>query len=193
LNSLIAAGGLGPARALWGELAAGDAQGTLVWNGGFESDGLKDFVQFDWSFGRSEYARFAMDTAVAHSGSRSLRIEFAGLDTTKLDNEIRQLVIVRPGARYSLECYAKSSGLETPEGPRVVVSTSSSPVWIATSEPVAQGSNDWQRLAVEFVAPQIASGATSAVYVSIKRKPKFSYDEPTRGTVWFDGFLLKEQ
>lgn len=193
LNSLIAAGELGPARDLWSEMAGGDRQSTLVWNGGFESDLLKDFAQFDWSFGRSEYARFAIDAAVAHSGSRSLRIEFIGRDTTQLDNEIKQLVTVRPGARYSLECYAKASELETPEGPRVVVSNTASPAWIAASEPVAQGSGDWQRLAIDFVAPQTASGMTSAVFVSIKRKPKFSYDEPTRGTVWFDDFSLKEQ
>jgi len=193
LNSLIAAGELGPARDLWSEMAGGDRQSTLVWNGGFESDLVKDFAQFDWSFGGSEYARFAIDAAFAHTGSRSLRIEFVGRDTTQLDNEIKQLVTVRPGARYSLECYAKASELETPEGPRVVVSNSASPAWIAASEPVAQGSGDWQRLAVDFVAPQTASGPTSAVLVSIKRKPKFSYDEPTRGTVWFDDFLLKEQ
>jgi len=193
LNSLIAAGELGSARDLWSEMAGGGRQSALVWNGGFESDFLKDFAQFDWSFGRSEYARFSIDAAVAHSGSRSLRIEFAGLDTTQLDNEIRQLVTLRPGARYSLECYAKASELETPEGPRVVVSNSASPTWIAASEPVARGSGDWQRLAVDFVAPQPANGATTAVFVSIKRKPKFSYDEPTRGTVWFDDFSLKEQ
>ena len=193
LNALIAAGEIGRARALWNELPATERQGTLVSNGGFEADSSKDFAQFDWSFGRSEYARFAMDTAVAHSGSRSLRIEFVGLDTTRLDNEIKQLIPVRPGARYSLECYAKTSGLETPEGPRVVVSGPGSPDWIAASQPVAQGTNDWQRLSVDFVGPQVGNGATSAVYVSIKRKPKFSYDEPTRGSVWFDDFLLKEQ
>jgi hypothetical protein len=115
------------------------------------------------------------------------------LDTTRLDNEIKQLIPVRPGARYSLECYAKTSGLETPEGPRVVVSGPGSPDWIAASQPVAQGTNDWQRLSVDFVGPQVGNGANSAVYVSIKRKPKFSYDEPTRGSVWFDDFLLKEQ
>jgi tetratricopeptide (TPR) repeat protein len=193
LNALIATGELGPARDFWSDLAGADRQSTLVWNGGFELDLLKNFPQFDWSFGRSEYARFAIDTAVAHSGSRSLRIEFAGRDTTQLDNEIKQLVPVRPGARYTLECYAKTSELETPEGPRVVVANSASSAWIAASEPVAHGSGDWQRLAIDFVAPQSASGPTSAVFVSIKRKPKFSYDEPTRGTVWFDDFSLKEQ
>jgi tetratricopeptide (TPR) repeat protein len=191
LNSLIAAGEFGLARDLWGEIAGGDRQSTLLWNGGFESDPLKDFAQFDWSFAVSEFARFAMDTTVAHSGARSLRIEFAGRDTTRLDNEVRQLLSVRPGARYSLECYVKATELETPEGPRVVVSGSGPPVWLAASEPVVQGSTDWHRLVVDFVAPQSASGGTS-VFVSIKRKPKFSYDEPTRGTVWFDDFSLKE-
>jgi tetratricopeptide (TPR) repeat protein len=193
LNALIAAGELEPARDFWSDLAGADRQSTLVWNGGFEMDLLKNFAQFDWLFGRSEYARLTIDGAAAHSGSRSLKIEFAGRDTTQLDNEIKQLVPVRPGVRYTLECYAKTSELETPEGPRVVVANSASPVWIAASEPVSGGSGDWRRLAVDFVAPQSVSGGMSAVFVSIKRKPKFSYDEPTRGTVWFDDFSLKEQ
>jgi tetratricopeptide (TPR) repeat protein len=193
LNSLIAAGKVETARGLWSNLAGGDRQSTLIWNGGFESNIAKNPVQFDWSFGRSEYARLAIDAAVARTGSRSLRIEFTGRDTTQLDNEIKQLVVLRPGTRYSLECYAKTSGLESPEGPRVVVTDSVSPAWIAASEPVTQGSSDWQRLTVAFVAPQRASGSASTVFVSIKRKPKFSYDEPTRGTVWFDDFSMKEQ
>lgn len=191
LNSLIAAGELGPARRLWSEIA-GESESALVSNGGFESDVLKNFAQFDWSFSRSEYARFSIDAGVAHSGSRSLKIEFAGRDTTQLDNEVRQLVLVSPGVRYTLECFAKSGGLETPEGPRVVVTNSAS-AWIAASEPVDRGSGDWRRLATDFVAPPSANGGTSAVFISIKRKPKFSYDEPTSGVVWFDDFSLKEQ
>jgi len=190
LNLLIAAGELQAARDFWGEIAGGERQSLAVWNGGFESDLMKDFTQFDWQFGKSEYARLSIDPAVAHSGSRSLKVEFVGRDTTQLDNEIRQLVLVRPGARYALECYVKTNGLETPEGPRLVVANTT---WIAASEPVAQGSNDWQRLAVEFVAPPNPKNAMSAVYISLKRKPKFSYDEPTRGDLWLDDFSLKEQ
>jgi hypothetical protein len=193
LNSLIAAGQLETARDLWSEMSGGDRQSALIWNGGFEQDVLKNFSQFDWAFGRSEYARLAIDSNVAHSGSRSLRIEFAGRDTTQLDNEVKQLVPLRPGATYRLECYAKTSDLETPEGPRVVVTDSASTGWISASEAIPQGSNDWQRLTIDFVAPKSTSGGMSAVIVSIKRKPKFSYDEPTRGTVWVDDFSMKEQ
>lgn len=191
LNELIAAAKLEAARGLWSEMASAGSPATIVWNGGFESDFSKDFSQFDWSFGRSEYARLAIDAAVAHSGSRSLRIEFAGRDTTRLDNEIAQLVLVRPGASYTLQCFAKTRELQTPEGPRVVV-VNRSGSWIAASEPVPGGSNDWQRISVSFTAPPSADGV-AAVFISIKRKPKFSYDEPTRGIMWLDDFTMNEQ
>jgi tetratricopeptide (TPR) repeat protein len=193
LNSLIAAGKLETARELWIDFAETDKQPSLIWNGGFESDILKDLTQFEWSFGRTEYARFAIDTAVAHTGSRSLRIEFTGRDTTQLDTEIKQLVPLRTGARYRLEFYARSSGLESPEGPRVVITGNFSPKWIAASEPVAQGSTDWLPLIVDFVAPEAPNGDAIGVFVSIKRKPKFSYDDPTRGTVWFDDFSITQR
>ena len=193
LNSLVASGQVQLARDLWNETASGERQSTIIVNSGFELDLLKDFGQFDWQFARSEYARISVDPNVAHGGSRSLKIEFAGRDTTQLDNEVRQLVLLRAGARYVLECFVKTNGLESPEGPRLVVANMVNGSWVAASEPVAQGSGDWQRLSVDFVAPQSPNSGMSAVSVSIKRKPKFSYDEPTRGTVWFDDFSMKEQ
>lgn len=193
LNSLIAAGKFESASKLWCELAGRGDHPASISNSSFESDILRDFSQFDWNFGRSEYARLAIDAATARTGSRSLRIEFRDRDTTRLDEEIQQLVPVKPGARYRLECFVKTSGFESPEGPKVVVTDRSSPNWIAASEPVTQGSHDWQRMTFEFVAPQSSSGEMSAVVVSIKRKPRFSYDEPTRGTVWFDDFSMSEQ
>jgi hypothetical protein len=53
-------------------------------------------------------------------------------------------------------------------------------------------SAEWRRLALEFETPQSASGR-SAILVSIKRKPKFSYDESTRGVVGFDDFAMSER
>jgi len=193
LNSLIAAGKLETARNLWADLAGGEPAATFIWNGGFESEITKALVQFEWIIGRSEYARLSIDPAVAHAGSRSLRIEFTGRDTTQLDNEIKQLVPLRAGMPYRLECYVKATGLETPEGPRVVLADSATSKLIAASEPVPQGSTDWQRVNVDFVAPDSANGGAVGIIVSIKRKPKFSYDEPTRGTVWFDDFSIKER
>jgi len=188
LNSLIGSGKFEAARNLWGDMTGADRRASIVWNGSFESDVQKDFNQFDWSFGRSEYARLSFDSNVAHTGSRSLKIEFIGRDTTQLDNELKQLVAVRPGVRYVLECYARTGDLNTPEGPRLVV-TDVSGSWVAVSESIGEGTNDWRRLSIEFVLP---ATARSAVFVSIKRKPKFSYDEPTSGTIWLDDFSMRE-
>jgi hypothetical protein len=189
LNALIAAGNLGLARELWLSLMGeGNATGSLIYNGGFESDILKNFSQFDWTLGASEYAYVRLDRAVRHSGERALKIEFVGRDTTALNDEIRQLVIVRPGGHYRIECYIKSDRLETPEGPRVVV-TDRAGNWLASSEAVAEGTSDWQPVALAFVAPAVAEGS-SAVYVTVKRRPKYAYDNPTKGTVWLDDFTM---
>jgi hypothetical protein len=50
-------------------------------------------------------------------------------------------------------------------------------------------SDDWQKLTVSFVAP----ANQAAVTLAIVRIPKFSYDDPTRGTIWFDDFTLVER
>jgi tetratricopeptide (TPR) repeat protein len=192
IETLIAKGELSLARYCWAStMSANDAaqSQSLIWNGGFESDTLKGFAQFDWIINRNDYARPGIDSSAAHSGSRSLRIEFAGRDTTRLDGEIKQLIVVRPGGRYRLECYGKSESLVTPEGPRLVVIDAASQAEIAASDPIAAGSSDWHCIAIEFVAPQ----AARAVLVKIKRVPRFSYDDPTKGTVWFDDFTLTEQ
>jgi tetratricopeptide (TPR) repeat protein len=164
-----------------------DQSSELIWNGGFEASPVKYLDHFDWAIAPSEYARFGIDTRIAHSGSRSMKISFTGRDTTKLLGEVRQLVVLKPGARYHFECYAKAADLLTPEGPRIGVVGEGGV--IVSSEPVAEGTTDWQRLAVDFVAPQ----DSSLKYIGIVRVPKFSYDEPTRGVVWFDDFTLTER
>ena len=192
LNALVAAGNLSLARELWASMVGeGNAAGGLIYNGGFETDILKNFSQFDWTLGASEYAYVRLDRAVRHGGERALKIEFVGRDTTTLNEEIRQLVVVRPGARYRMECYIKSDRLETPEGPRVVV-TDRAGNWLASSEPVAEGTSDWKPVSLAFVAPAVAEGS-SAVYVSVKRRPKYAYDNPTKGTIWLDDFTMKEE
>lgn len=192
IDALIAAGKIEEARGMWIGLVSGlYAQPgrplPAIWNGSFESDISKTLGQFDWVLSRNDYAVPAIDQNTSHTGSRSLRIDFNGRDTTRLDGQVRQIIQVRQGARYLLECFARTERLATPEGPRVVVAEAPSLTEIATSTPLAAGSADWRRIAFEFTAP------ASAVIVTIKRIPKYSYDDPTKGTVWFDDFMLTEQ
>lgn len=193
INALVASNKLELARNLWLDLVSdGDKDHPLVYNGSFESDIQKDFSHFNWLIDRSDFAKIRIITGPARTGTRSLRIDFAGRDTTQLTSEIRQITALRSGARYRLECYAKAENLVTSEGPRIAITTKANPSWIAMSEPVALGQSGWQHLSVEFIAPEIPKGQPSAFDVAIRRKPKFSYDEPTMGTIWFDDVTLTE-
>ena len=118
-----------------------------------------------------------------------MKVSFTGRETTKLDGELKQLAAVRPGARYRLTFFAKTDGLVTTIGPRISVVGAKSNGMIVASEPLAAGSSDWRQFTIEFVAP----ADTRAVLVKVSRTPEFSYDDPTRGVVWFDDFVLVEQ
>lgn len=192
INALVSGNQSELARKLWVDLASEDGKDRpLIWNGSFESDIVKGFAQFDWTIDRSDYAKIKIFAGPAHSGSHALRVDFTGRDTTRLTSEIRQLIVLNSGARYLMECYAKADKLVTTEGPRVAVTTRAGDV-IALSEPVAVAQTGWQQLTVEFTAPQIPEGTQPAFYVTVRRKSKFSYDEPTTGTIWFDDFTLTE-
>lgn len=189
IKSLINANRIESARTLWFELigtAAPAAAANQVWNSGFETDSAPNLDHFDWTITPSEYARIGIDSRMAHSGSRSLKIAFAGRDTTTLRGEARQLVFLRPGTRYRIECYVKTSDLQTPEGPKIAI-TGASGV-LAASDPIPEGSSDWKMVSFEFTAPN----DSSPKYLTVVRIPKFSYDDQTRGIVWFDDFSIVE-
>jgi hypothetical protein len=194
VDSLIATGRIEEARGLWIGLVSGSyAQPgrplPAIWNGGFESDISKSMTQFDWILTRNEYATPVIDPNTAHNGNRSLRIDFAGRDTTKVDGQVKQTLTVRPGTRYRLECFVKTERFESPEGPRLVIADLATSSELAGSEPINSGSSDWRILAIDFNVPD----ATRAVAVTLKRIPKYSFDKPTRGTIWFDDFVLTER
>jgi tetratricopeptide (TPR) repeat protein len=187
INTLIEQGRIQAARQLWFDTLGEPPR--PIWNGGFEAERLKGFDQFDWAVGRTDYAAISVTSKQARSGAKSLRLTFTGQHTTRLNGEVRQLIPVKPGARYRLTCYAKAENLITSEGPTVAVTKPGLTEWIADSKPVAADTAEWQQLTTDFVAPQ----DTAVLLLTIKRAPKFSYDDPMTGTIWFDDFELREQ
>ncbi len=188
LNALIAAGQLSPARDLWlAVLATEPGKGALS-NGSFEYPVSERLNQFDWQFMPSRYAVFGISEDRARTGHHSLKVAFSGEDTTQLSNNIQQLIVVRPGVKYRLEAYALTMNLKSSEGVAMVVTRLHSSVPLASSAPVKTLGESWQQLSLEFLAPSNATG----LKIEIQRLPKFSYDDPTTGTIWFDDFTLKE-
>jgi hypothetical protein len=196
ISAMMRAGQFDLARGTWVELMTAiwpeappevREAGSLIWDGGFEMDAVEGLNQFNWMINPDKFAWIAIDRSVARNGGRSLKVSFLGLDTTKLSDQVQQKIILRPGVGYYLECYAKTQDLITPEGPRIAVIGQSGIV--GASGPIAPGSSDWQRLAISFVAP----ANSAAVTLAIVRTPRFSYDDPTKGIIWFDDFTLVER
>ena len=192
LNQLLAAQQPLVARAIWLNLQRVVQPATVaamhsgaLWDGGFEAEATSgDLSQFAWLLRDSEFARVGYDESVKRSGQHSLKLLFLGRDSTVLGGELLQRLALQPGRRYRLTAYVKAEKLETPTGPRIVVSQDGQP--LGQSPPITGGTADWQLLSFEFIAP--ASGAP--LTLGLARKPQFAYDEPTRGTLWFDDFNL---
>lgn len=190
ITGVMLAGQLQLAKDLWGELIADKAEETnpAVFNGSFERDGRKILDHFDWAIGSNQWMRAGIDPSVSHSGKRSLRIDFLGVDTTRMDREIRQQIVVLPGHRYTLECFVKAELFSSPEGPHLAVTSIDGSQVYASSEQVASGTYDWKKLSVDFSVPV----GMPTVLISIKRTPQFKFDDPSRGSLWFDDFAVIE-
>lgn len=186
LDALLAAGEVELAGQLWRELYG--SAGELLANGSFETATRKHLAQFDWQLASSAYARVSLSREVARTGQRALRIAYLGVETTRLENEVRQLILVRPGARYRLTAYTKAEQLNTSEGPQLAVTRPNMSAPLAVSAAVSAGSHDWELLVVDFIAPLDAR----ALQITVKQTPQFSFVAPTFGTVWFDDFSLQE-
>ena len=171
------------ARALWinivggkEELAADTARrsGTGALNPGRRPR----LAQFDWAISSSNFAAIGIESG-GRAGSRALKIDFLGRDTTRLDGEVKQIVLVRPGARYRLSFYAKTEGLITTEGPRIAAGRQEDrDSGRSIGARSTQGRPTGRSVNVDFVAP---AGA-SALVITVKRMPRFSYDDPMRGS-----------
>jgi hypothetical protein len=234
VSRLISIGELVEARRLWVDTVSSGSEpaeqgrtASLVWNGGFESNPIPGLAQFDWHLSDSNFVAIGFDNGAAHQGTRSLRVEFKGKDTTRLDGEIEQRLVLQSGRHYMMEYYVRTRNLVTTEGPRVALVWEGDPAWSPAGTPISGGTEDWRKMEFEFVAPTrgaapaasaklpdsrdkngtsrapriLAEGAEAggqgseeaiAVTVKVIRTPKYSYDEPMRGTIWFDDFRISQ-
>ena len=189
-RSLIGAKQFQSALAVMREFDPDDSlpQPGQFWNGGFESDiKLANANTFDWVIDSRGSAQIAIDTH-AHSGQRSLRIVLAAHRT--LDNvHVSQTIAVEPGARYRFECYVRTQDLISASTPVLIVSDANDNSKLAASNPLPTGTNDWQKVTLDFAANAQHDGITVGFY----RAPCSGDAQicPIFGTVWYDDFNLQ--
>lgn len=159
-----------------------------VTNGGFESRSSDErFPKFDWYLARSDSSVEAfIDSRVAHTGARSVRLTFRKFSSPTLD-QLWQVVAISSGGRYRLTFWAKRENLRGGSLPLVEVATADGSQTIAASAPLGIGTGGWERYTIDFESPENTEG----VIVRIAREP-CATDCALAGTIWLDDVELSK-
>ena len=190
VNDLIAQDRAQEARNVWQQAltathSAADSKGdpSVLFNGGFEHDLVNG--GFDWRETPVQGASFEIDTGVAHSGARSLRINFDG--SANLDfAHLLQWVAVQPRSRYRFAAYLRTEGISTDSGVRFQVYDPHHPAVPQTLTAELTGTHPWS-----LVDAELTTGPeTHLLAVVLRRVPSRKFDNKLQGTVWVDDVSL---
>lgn len=178
------------ARSVWiqalswaGIRADAGLNGALVWNGGFEQEFLNG--GFDWRVSAVEGAQMGWDEQIAHSGRRSLRVDFEGTANVDFQN-LWQYVFVQPGTRYRLSAFFRSEDLSTDSGMRFEIHDVSNPGAPLHFTPNVSGTKSWAEETAEFTTPP----DTKILQITLRRTRSEKLGNKIRGTAWVDDVAL---
>jgi tetratricopeptide (TPR) repeat protein len=190
VNDLIAQDRVAEARDVWQEALvathwAVDPSGdpSVLFNGGFEHDLING--GFDWQEMPVQGASFDIDTNVAHSGVRSLRINFNG-SVNQDFSQLLQWVAVEPRRRFRFAAYLRTEGISTDSGVRFLVYDPHHPAAPQTLTAGLTGTHPWSLVNAELTT----SPQTRVLAIVLRRVPSRKFDNKLQGTVWVDDVSL---
>ena len=168
-------------------LTLGETGVGRLTNPGFEADITSG--PFDWRFshGGNPGWKIKRVEGTASEGKYSLSITFDGKKNGSFSH-LRQIVPVEPGVSYRLTAWWKGDGLSTDQGvfPEVYGYDAKG---LHVKGPMLLGTRDWEKVSVEFTAPE----GCNAVVLRLRRNPSRKLDNKIKGTVWLDEFKLEQK
>jgi tetratricopeptide (TPR) repeat protein len=167
------------ALALQGAPPDASASGSLVYDGGFESE--LSGGGFGWRQLDVSGAEFEFDTAEKHSGARSARITFDGSQNVSYSH-LSQNVLVQPRTRYKFRAFMRTDQISTDSGMQFEIRDPRRPQDLDVLTPNETGTQAWKLEEVE-----LATGPeTHMVQILLRRIPTTHLDNQLSGTVWVD-------
>lgn len=163
-----------------------DSAVETISNGGFEKFvGDPESTLFGWRINRSESKLDILaDPTVKTEGIKSLKMNFKTYSKPELFNVV-QLVAVEPTARYSVSFMLRTENLRTGGEPLIEIVDANNDVVIAATPRFPLGSNEWQKITVDFTVPEKCDGIT----IRTSRVPCGELC-PISGTIWYDDFKI---
>ena len=161
-----------------------------IYDGGFEQEIDATEPGFSWrpTQAGAQVLSFALDARAPYSGTRSLRLEFAGNFDPNVP-VLTQLVPVKPRTHYRLSFAARTAALVTGGLPQLSITDAASQKTLATSTQLPPGDSAWRAYDFTF---ETASD-TRAIIVGVTRHPCTANPCPVFGRLWLDAFTLAER
>jgi len=170
----------------WAQYLGPSGNGYLDWNwvfnGDFESE-LSDSA-FDWRIGARDGVEAAEDAQIAHTGSHSMRIHFAGKENLDY-NDVGQVAFVKPGG-YRFEAYVRTDGITTDRGVGFHIYDRESGSRLDVRTEQLTGTHDWTKIERVVTVPR----GTRLLAIEVSRQRSMKFDNQIGGTVWIDSVKL---
>jgi hypothetical protein len=162
-----------------------DAQGSLIWDGGFESNISSG--GFSWVYAPASLGvQSSFDTKEKHSGERSLRLNFDGRRNVDFSG-ICHIAFVEPGASYRFSAWVHTETLTTDQGVRFRLEWTENAHNASVETGDVHGTQPWTEVSIPWTA---TGDAARQVRVCISRKPGDDFGSRIHGTAWIDDVAL---
>ncbi len=125
-----------------------------------------------------------LDSTVAYTGKRSLRIRFAGTENVNYADTWQKTTV--PPGNYRFTAFIRTEDITTDKGVafRIFDPENSSRLDARTEQFI--GSTGWRRVEQTVRVPS----ATKLVEIQVIREPTMKFDNKVSGTAWIDNVSL---
>ena len=193
IDNLLSKGSFSEAYQVWrtakGFGTAGPQSGPQILDGGFEAALNFDEGGFDWRVpGRLQATTVSLDSSQPHTGSKNLRIEFAG-DSNPGGAILSQLILVEPARHYKINFASRSQDIVTGGLPVITVTDASGDHKTLGQSPLlSKGTTNWNVVSFDFASQP----TTKAVVLTIHRQACSTSPCPIFGALSLDSFSIEQ-
>jgi hypothetical protein len=191
LESLINKRQVAEARRVWDQALTlakvsrpPDPPGSLVWDGGFETNVTGG--GFTWRYSPFvDGVVVTLDTKEKHSGNRSLRLTFNGLSNVTF-NDVCQYVPVETSTSYFFSAWVLTRSLSTDQGVRFGLRSIGDPNNSAVWTDDVEGTQPWTKVEL----PWTSGKDVHELQLCVTRLSSAKFDSKIHGSAWIDDAIL---
>jgi len=161
----------------------GYMESNWLYNGDFESE--PSGVAFDWRIeSLNDDVVVTLDSSVAHTGLRSLKIQFGGKENVNYSHT-SQTAFVRPG-RYRFTAFVRTAGITTDQGIAFHIFDPEPGSHLDVKTEQFTGTADWKEIEQIITVP----AGRHLLTVQLIRPASWKFDSKIAGTAWIDTVSL---